>query len=111
MINKPAWVLCASLLLHTLVTAQSSYKNYTTALRQITAKRITDHIKIDGILDEPIWKTAPEATNFIALRPTPFKEETSANATHVYIMYNNEGIYIGGEMRESKKDSIASELI
>ncbi len=113
MINKPAWVLCASLLLHICATSQTNYKHYNTptSSKELTAKRITDQIKIDGILDEPAWKTAPDADKFIALRPTPFKEETPANATHVYIMYNNEGIYIGGDLRESKKDSISSELI
>ena len=113
MINKPVWVLCASLLLHTFATAQTSYKHYNTpsTTKELTAKRITDHIKIDGLLDEASWKTAPEADKFIALRPTPFKEEASENATHVYIMYNNEGIYIGGDLNENKKDSISSELV
>jgi hypothetical protein len=104
MTNKPAWVLCASLLLHCIVTAQTNF-------RQLTAKRITDHIKIDGVLDEPAWKTAPEADKFIALRPTPFKAENPDNSSHVYLMYNNEGIYIGGNLYEKNKDSIASELI
>ena len=85
MINKPAWVLCASLLLHTIATAQTSYKRYdiSSDLKQLTAKRIIDHIKIDGVLDEVAWKTAPEADKFIALRPTPFKEE-SAETLHMF---------------------------
>ncbi len=113
MINKPAWVLCASLLLHCIATAQTSFKHFTapTGVKQLIAKRINDHIKIDGVLDEPAWKTAPEADKFIALRPTPFKEESSVNSTHVYFMYNNEGIYIGGNLNEKTKDSISSELI
>ena len=113
MINKPAWVLCASLLLHAIATAQAIYKKYPIPVttKVLTAKRINDHIKIDGILDEPSWKTAPEACKFIALKPAPFKEEIPANATHVYIMYDNEGIYIGGQLNESKKDSISSELL
>ena len=113
MINKPAWVLCASLLLHSIVTAQTNYKHYTitSGYKQLSAKRINDHIKIDGLLDEPIWKTAPEANKFIALRPTPFKEESPENSTHVYMLYNNEGIYIGGDLKEKTRDSISSELI
>ncbi len=114
MINKPLWMLCASLFLHTIATAQTSTKNYNTSppqFKELTAKRITDHIKVDGSLDESLWKTAPEANKFIELRPTPFKEERLTNSTHVYVMYNNEGIYIGGELQESSKDSISSELI
>src|SRR5258706_5070876 len=93
--------------------AQTNYKHYNTPpdKKELTAKRITEHIKIDGILDEVSWKTAPEADKFIALRPTPFKQESPDNATHVFLMYNNEGIYIGGYLNEKNKDSIASELI
>ncbi len=104
MTNKPARVLCAFLLLHSIVTAQINY-------RHLNAKRITDHIKIDGVLNETAWKDAPEANKFVALRPTPFKAEGPDNSSHVYIMYNNEGIYIGGNLYEKSKDSIASELI
>ena len=113
MINKPTWVLCASLLLHVFASAQTAYKKYDLSpeSKQLVAKRITDRIKIDGVIDEPAWKTAPEAGNFIALRPTPFKPESSTNATRIYVMYNNEGIYIGGDLQEGKKDSISSELV
>ena len=82
-----------------------------TEKKTITAQRISRSLKIDGILDEPEWKTAPVADKFIELRPTPFKlEDTVHTATKVYFLYNNEGIYIGGYCHERTKDSISSEL-
>ena len=81
------------------------------ASKEIPAVRITDKIKIDGELTEPAWKTAAVADSFIELRPNPFLKEENANATKVYIMYNNEGVYIGGYCYERSKDSIATELI
>ena len=81
-----------------------------TAKKQLTAKRIQSTIKIDGVLDDPGWKDAPLADKFISLRPTPFMPESPDNATQVYFVYNNEGIYIGGYLHEKTKDSIASEL-
>ena len=81
-----------------------------TAKKQLAAKRIQSTIKIDGVLDDPGWKDAPVADKFIALRPTPFMPESPDNATQVYLVYNNEGIYVGGYLHEKNKDSIASEL-
>lgn len=81
-----------------------------TVKKQLAAKRITTTIKIDGVLDDAAWKDAPVADKFIELRPTPFKAENPDNDTHIYFVYNNEGIYIGGYLHEKYKDSIASEL-
>ncbi len=79
--------------------------------RKINAVRITTTLKVDGIIDEPEWKTAPVADKFTALRPTPFVPEDPNNKSEVYFLYNDEGIYIGGYFHEKNKDSIASELI
>ncbi len=59
--------------------------------KKINAVRITTSLKIDGILDEPEWKTAPAADKFIALRPTPFKPENPDNKSEVYFFYNDKG--------------------
>ncbi|MFM2360897.1 MAG: hypothetical protein RLY16_2890 [Bacteroidota bacterium] len=79
--------------------------------KQIAAKRIQENIKVDGKLTEPIWQGAPVANQFVSLRPVPFKPENPDNATEVFFLYNDEGIYIGGNLYEKTKDSIASELI
>lgn len=79
--------------------------------RKLPAKRINTSIKIDGLLDEAAWKDAPVADKFIALRPTPFKKEDAENATQVYFLYDNGGLYIGGYLHERTKDSISHELI
>ncbi|MEY2918091.1 MAG: hypothetical protein RIS73_1805 [Bacteroidota bacterium] len=79
--------------------------------KKIAAQRISKSLKIDGILDEPEWKTTQVADKFTALRPTPFVPENPANKSEVYFLYNDEGLYIGGYFHEDKKDSIASELI
>jgi len=80
------------------------------AKKQLPAVRVQSTIKIDGILDEAVWKTVPVADKFTTLRPTPFIPENPDNATEVYFLYNNEGIYIGGYLHEKNTDSIASEL-
>ena len=82
-----------------------------TEKKSIAIKRINSPVKIDGDLDEAVWKNVPVADKFIALRPTPFWAENTDNATKVYFLYNDEGIYIGGYCHEKNKDSIASELV
>jgi len=79
--------------------------------KQLAGKRANSPIKIDGKLDDIAWKDAPLATGFIELRPIPFRKEEYANRTEVYLLYNNQGIYIGGYCHEKTKDSIQTELI
>jgi hypothetical protein len=81
-----------------------------TTPRTLAAKRTTAVIKIDGILDDAAWKDAPAALGYTEFRPTPFKAEDSALRTEVYMLYSDEGIYIGGYCHERTKDSISSEL-
>lgn len=96
--------LCLCILLATTAYSQ-------TAKKKIAAKRIQSSIKIDGVLNEADWKTAPVADKFIALRPVPFIQESPDNATEVYFLYDDAGIYIGGYLHEKNKDSIAAELV
>ncbi len=97
------------ILLLTLLTQVKP--GYAQPPKQIPARRLSSAIKIDGKLDDAAWKTAPLATNFVELRPTAFRKEEEANRTEVYILYDDNGIYIGGYCHEKTKDSIQTELI
>ncbi len=81
-----------------------------TEKKKLPAKRIHVPVKLDGVLDEAVWKEAPVADKFTMLRPEPFKPEAAENATQIYLVYNNEGIYVGGYLHEKSRDSIAAEL-
>ena len=81
-----------------------------TVPKTLPAKRTSLPIKIDGILDDAAWKDAPAALGYTEFRPTPFKKEDSANRTEVYMLYNDEGIYMGGYCHERTKDSISAEI-
>ena len=80
------------------------------ARKSITVKKIEGNIKIDGELDDIGWKDAAIADKFIQREPTPFLPEETGNRSEVNFVYTNDGIYVGGYMHESNKDSIASEL-
>jgi Domain of unknown function (DUF5916) len=77
----------------------------------LAAKKVAANMKLDGILNEPAWAEAAEATNFTEFRPKPYTPEQIANKTVVKIMYNNQGIYFGGKCYEQNADSISKELV
>ena len=97
------------IILSTLLISSSVFSQ--TLKKEITAYRTNAVINIDGIPNEEAWTHAAVADKFVEVRPTPFKLEDTVNATKVFIMYSNEGIYVGGYLYEGKRDSIASELI
>src|SRR5207302_736865 len=78
--------------------------------KTIPAKRTNLPIKIDGVLDDAAWKDAPAALGFTEFRPTPFRVEDSALRTEVYMLYDDQGIYLSGYCHERTRDSIATEI-
>jgi hypothetical protein len=96
---------CTLLLMSFALTAFTQ-----TTPKALAAKRTTLPIKIDGILNDSAWKDAPAALGFTEFRPTPFRIEDPELRTEVYMLYNDEGIFMGGYCHERTKDSIAAEL-
>ncbi|WP_167855472.1 DUF5916 domain-containing protein [Hymenobacter fodinae] len=76
--------------------------------RQLQALRITEAIKLDGLLDEPIWQQAPIATDFIQNRPNPGPHEK--HPTEVRVLYDDANLYVGAIMHDVSQDSIMREL-
>lgn len=79
--------------------------------RSLPVTKISSPVKIDGVLDDAAWKTAVPADKFTESRPSPFKPENPDNASVVYIVYDNAGIYVGGYFHEKTRDSVTAELI
>ena len=61
--------------------------------RKLAALRIHAAIKIDGNLDEAIWKQSPVADSFIA--NTPHFGKPASQKTIVHILYDDQAVYIG----------------
>ncbi|MEO7984391.1 MAG: DUF5916 domain-containing protein, partial [Bacteroidota bacterium] len=102
--------LGAMLLLCLCVTAQTPGSKQPSAPKQLIAKRTLSVIKLDGLINEIAWKEGSTALGYTEMRPTPFRIEDPANKTEVYMLYNDEGIYVGGYCHEKTKDSISTEL-
>jgi hypothetical protein len=101
---KSSLLFLLALLFSNLIPAQ-------TPVKSLPAKRTTAAIKIDGKLDEAVWKETAAATNFIEWRPNFGAVENNATRTEVWLLYDNTAIYVGGYCHESTKDSISKELV
>ncbi|HNW98668.1 MAG TPA: DUF5916 domain-containing protein [Bacteroidales bacterium] len=67
--------------------------------RQLKAIRITTPPKINGILDEVIWKDVPVASNFIQY--DPINGQPSNFKTEVHVTYDDNALYIGAYLYDT----------
>ncbi len=77
-------------------------------VKTIQAKYLTGKIKIDGVINEPAWRDAPVATNFVQFEPD--NGGKASERTEVKVLYDNSGIYIGAVMYDNAPDSIRMDL-
>lgn len=78
------------------------------ARRQLAARRTPTPLKLDGLLDDAAWATAPVASQFIERRPSPGRPERLP--TEVRVLYDDAALYVGARMVEASPDSIKREL-
>ena len=102
--HKTNFALVGILFLSLFVNAQAP------APKELPAKRTTQAIKIDGLINEAAWKEAPLMTNLVEFRPKMGAVEANDVRTEAYLLYDDLGIYFGGFCYERTKDSIAREL-
>ena len=76
----------------------------------VRAIRLADGIRLDGVLDEPVYETVPAITDFIQQVPdigAPATERTEA-----WIMFDDTNVYVSGRLYESAPESqwVANEM-
>ena len=64
---------------------------------QLNIDRTTESIKVDGVLDEQVWKTSAVATNFWVSYPTDGIRASPELKTLVRVTYDDEFIYVAAE--------------
>ena len=73
--------------------------------RAIITKQISKgKIQLDGLLNEPEWKMVSPATDFI--QRDPDEGSPSSEKTEVYVIYDEENLYVGGMLFDSNPDGI-----
>ena len=79
--------------------------------KKISAVRITEAPKIDGILDDDVWQHAPIAGKFIERSPNNGTPVPDSLRTEVRILYDDTGIYFGAKLYDPQPDKIAREFV
>ncbi|MFI5371820.1 MAG: DUF5916 domain-containing protein [Candidatus Eisenbacteria bacterium] len=74
----------------------------------IQAVRTSTPIRVDGILDEPVWSTAPPVTRF--LQTEAHEGEAATESTEVRIAFDDAALYVGARMWDGHPDSIQARL-
>src|SRR5437868_12263712 len=80
----------------------------TSAVRSMRASRLTGSISIDGKLDEPAWATATPSSDFTQSYPKVGAKPT--DPTEVRVLYDDDALYVGVRMFDTRPDSIAAQL-
>jgi hypothetical protein len=95
-------LLCFAILLLSLPTFGQYEK------KALEAVRLGESLRIDGFLDEAVWKDVPVATDFIMDAPLPGMPQEQK--TDVKVVYDHEALYIGFMCYDSAPDSILHQL-
>lgn len=104
--NKKLWVVFIAMLFATPAAFSQAAPQ-----RTLQAQRTNSSFTIDGNLNEEAWKTAPVASKFIEFRPNAGAVEKDSSRTEVYLLYDDNAIYVAGYCHELSADSISSELV
>ena len=95
-------LLLVSNLLHAIQSKDEQGYNKKPTI--FTKKISKDIIKLDGYLDENEWNTVLPASNFI--QRDPMEGAPSTEKTEVYILYDEENLYIGAMLYDSDPEGI-----
>lgn len=76
--------------------------------KSVTVKYIQDKIKVDGILDEAVWKTASPATDFYQYFPTDTAQ--AKQQAEIRFLFDDNNLYVGIKVNMKAKDFIVPSL-
>ncbi|MES2626492.1 MAG: carbohydrate binding family 9 domain-containing protein [Pseudomonadota bacterium] len=77
--------------------------------KQLQAVRVTSRPAIDGKMDEAVWQQAKPITDFHQIRPGD--GSAPSELTEVYVLYDDDALYIGARMADSDPSLIAAPTI
>ena len=90
----------------TVVFAQNTPER---AAKNFEAWRTDTAPRIDGDLSDPAWTNAARRDDFLEL--TPVEHRTASERTEFYVMYDENALYVGVYVYDSKPDEITANTI
>ena len=74
----------------------------------VVAVRTRDDMRVDGVLDEPVWSAAPPARGF--RRDEPSDGKPPAESTTVYLVFDDNALYVGARLFTADTAKISRRL-
>ena len=96
------------LLLPTAVSAQGAPADADTT-KVVRVVRVALPPTIDGRLDEAVWGQADVITDFLQIRPGD--GAAPSERTEVYLIYDDDALYVGARMYDNEPDRIAAPTV
>jgi hypothetical protein len=106
-------MLKQTFLLLILFVFLSSYQHKTKKKEKrktIKTTKVSKAPKIDSILSDDAWKNAQLLTEFVVFRPANGELVSSEYQTKVRVIYDDEAIYISGQMNDPDPAGIPKEF-
>jgi hypothetical protein len=101
-----AAVLTVSFVLAHPAVAQDEAQDETAADKVIRAVRVDTPPTIDGVLDDAVWAQAEPISDFVQVRPSD--GGPPSETTEVYLLYDDDFLYVGARLEDSDPDLIAA---
>ena len=79
------------------------------ASKSFAAVRTDQAPRIDGDLSDPAWQKAARFSDFLQLEPFEYQE--ASEQTDVYMMYDEDAIYFGFYLHDSRPDEITAKVL
>lgn len=101
-------LLSILLILYTLSVEASQGENPKEKFNAVPAHRISENIRLDGLLEEKIWLNGTGFNQFT--QKDPIEGAPASESTTVIVAYDDEAIYFGVKLFDSAPDSIIARL-
>jgi hypothetical protein len=99
--KRPFFILLCTIFFTSMLTGQWKSK-------EVRGIRTEIPLVVDGRLDEPVWESAPEATDFIQLEPE--LGSPASERTFVKVLFDDTHIYLGFWCFDTQPEKIAARL-
>ncbi|MEK7258980.1 MAG: carbohydrate binding family 9 domain-containing protein [Pseudomonadota bacterium] len=104
-----ALIATTTALVSAVTQAQITETVPATAQKQVRAVRVATPPVIDGKMDDAVWQQAEPITDFHQIRPG--NQTEPSERTEVYVVYDDDAMYIAARMYDSEPDLIAAPVI
>ena len=98
--------LLLTLWLCTLFICFSAAAQTARELPRMSAHRTSEEIKVDGVLDEPVWQSVAPIRQLYQIQPD--QGEPATEASEIRIMYDDKKLYFGFIFYDSEMDKIVA---